>query len=465
MDATLRAADHSLAVLAYERAIEQYTSAATALDRFALDDPRAAMIQLGLGAARRRIGEPAAARTALDSAIALARAPGQELVFAEAVLELVAKGGRGVAVDMPDVDRADLLAEAAERLGDGDEALRVSLLAEQALALLLTEQVDRRQAVAAAAHRAALLSGRPEVVARGVVAHRLLLGRPDGADARLAHTHPLVGVHRHHVEPEQLARIHLWRLTDCFELGDRDGVERELAALGTRRAPLGQPYWLWLAQTWQALHAWVIGEDALADELAVAALDHVAGLDHPETMLAYGIQLVGFRLQQGRGAEVVDLLSGAVADNPAVPGMRCVLAVALAQAGDHAPAGEHLSALSADGFAAIPDDTNWAISMASLAETASLLGDVHAAARLSAMLRPYRDRFVVVSAFGAGGGCWGPFSGVLAGLSECMGDEDAARDDLDHALAAVTAFGSPPMCRRVAAQRDAMAGRAPPLGR
>ena len=206
------------------------------------------------------------------------------------------------------------------------------------------------------------------------------------------------------------------------------------------------------------------GDDAAADDLAVAALDHVVGLDHPEAMLAYGLQLVGFRLQEGRGAEIVDLLAGAAADHPAVPAMRCGLALALAQAGEEVRAGVHLAALSADGFAAIPDDSNWAVSMASLAETTCLLGDDEVAARLSATLRPYRDRFVVVSAFGAGGCCWGPYSGTLGALRACMGDRDGARADLDHALAAVTAFGSPPMVRRVAAQRDALAEPVPQPG-
>jgi len=59
VDTTVRAADHSLDVLAYERAIEQYTSAVTTLERFALEDARTASIHLGLGAAHRRVGAPA----------------------------------------------------------------------------------------------------------------------------------------------------------------------------------------------------------------------------------------------------------------------------------------------------------------------------------------------------------------------------------------------------------------------
>lgn len=464
VDATVRAADHALNVLAYEQAADLYAGALRYLHRCSLVDPRAAGIHVGLGAAQRRAGRPVEARHTLETAVALARDPAQGAVFAEAVLELVAKGGRGVAIDLADPDRAELLQEAADRLEDDDVALRVSVLSELALALLLTDQVERRHQVATTAHRTAMRSGRPDVVARAAVAHRLLLTRPDGAAARLAHTDPFVGPDRHHVQPEQLARIHMWRLTDCFELGDRTGVDRELAALCDQAQVLAQPYWLWLAETWRALHAFVAGDDERADALAVAALDHVDGLDHPETMLAYGIQLVGFRLQQGRGAEIVDLLAGAAADNPAVPGMQCALAFALAQAGEHLRARDHLLALSAADFAAIPDDSNWAISMVSLAETSCLLGEGRVAAAALSHLDPYRDRFVVVSGFGAGGGCWGPYSATLGALRACVGDPDGARRDLEQALAAVTAFDSPPLRDRVAAQVDGLMGRVPPLG-
>ena len=193
VDATVRAADHSLDVLAYEqrdRAVHQcrhHARAVRAGGRPDRKDPpgTGGGTPPGRGSGRGP-GRPWRRRSPWPGP------PARSVVFAEAVLELVAKGGRGVAMDMADPDRADLLAEAADRLDEGDQALLVSVLAEQALALLLTDQVDRRHAAAAAAHAAAMATDRPEVVARGVVAHRLLLARPDGA-AGAAGPHPPAG--------------------------------------------------------------------------------------------------------------------------------------------------------------------------------------------------------------------------------------------------------------------------------
>ncbi|MGZ4682996.1 MAG: ATP-binding protein, partial [Acidimicrobiales bacterium] len=174
VEATVRAADHAMQVLAFEQAADLYGEAVGYVSRFGLDDPRAAALHVGLGAALRRTGDFAAARRALGVAVELARAPGREAVFGEAVLELVAKAGRGVSVDLPDAERAELLQEAVDRLdssrpddrggdhaddGASRSALLVSLLAELALALLLTDQTERRRSVAERAVRLARTGG------------------------------------------------------------------------------------------------------------------------------------------------------------------------------------------------------------------------------------------------------------------------------------------------------------------
>ena len=470
VDATVRAADHAMEVLAYEQAADLYGQAVGAITRFAVDEPRVAALHVGLGAARRRLGDFAGARSALAVAIDLARAPGQEAVFAEAVLELVAKAGRGVAVDLPDADRADLLQEAVDRLDHeptaavGDDPARpdllVTLLAELALALLLTEQSDRRRAVAERAVGLARGDRRVELAARAVVAQRLLKMHPVRAAERLADTDAIVGSTCSRVSAEQLARMHMWRIADCFELGDRDGVDRELAALTARADELGQPYWRWQAATWQALHTFVGGDPARAEAEAVAALQLLAAVEHPEAVLAYGIQLIGFRLQEGRGAEVVGLLRDVVAANPHVPAMRCGLTFALAQAGERREAAQQLADLADEDLAAIPQDANWSVAVTCLAETACELGDADLAARLIPLIRPCRQHFVVVTGFGGGGACWGPFSGVLASLEACIGDEPSARRDYDHALAALERFRAPVLARRIAETRDERLGRA-----
>ncbi len=469
VDSTIRAADHAMQALAYEQAAALYDQAVGDVSRFSLDDPRTAAWYVGLGAAHRRTGDFAAARDALRTAVELARAPGRQAVFAEAVLELVAKAGRGVSVDLPDADRAALLQEAVDRLDapagkEPDEVpLLVSLLAELALALLLTDQAERRRSIAERAVGLARTGGGVDLAARAVVARRLLKMAPHRAAERLADTDAIIGTTTFdgagsHVSAEQLARLHMWRLTDCFELGDRCGVDRELAALTARADELGQLYWRWQAATWQALVTFVDGDPCGAECQAAAALEILAGVGHPEAGLAYGIQLIGFRLQQRRGAEVVALLRGVVADNPHVPAMRCGLAFALAQAGERDEAALLLADLAIDDFATIPQDAAWSVALACLAETACELGDEAVATRLIPVLRPCRGHFVVVTGYGAAGACWGPFSGVLASLEACIGDQVGARRDYDRALADLERFRAPLLARRIVETRDERLG-------
>ena len=465
VDATVRAADHAMEVLAYEQAADLYGHAVGYLERFALDDPRTAALHVGLGAARRRLGDFSGARQALWVSIELARAPGQQAVFAEAVLELVAKAGRGVAVDMPDQDRAELLQEAVDRLdrcrSDRPDLL-VSLLAELALALLLTDQVERRRDVAERAVAMAGAEHRLDLATRAVVAQRLLKMHPQHAAERLADTDAIIGSTGAQVSGEQLVRLHMWRINDCLELGDRCGFDRELDTLRERADELGQPYWSWQAATWQALHTFLAGDPERAEAQATAALEILAAVDHPEAMLAYGIQLIGFRLQERRGGEVVALLRDVVAANPHVPAMRCGLTFALVQAGERDEAAALLAELATDDLARIPQDATWSVAVTCLAEAACELGDTARAASLIDLVRPCRRHFVVVTGYGAGGACWGPFASVLASLEACIGDAEAADRDYDRALAALERFRAPLLARRIVETRAERLG--PRLG-
>ena len=462
IDATINAAEHALDSMGYEQAEDLYGRAIVAMDRFAPDDARRAECFLGRGAALRRAGSFTEAHRALESALDLARLAGREVVFAEATLELVAKAGRGVAVDLPDLERAALLQEALDRLDalepngphpvHAPVELLVSLLAELALALMLTGPADRRRAAAERAEKTAAASGRPDLIARAVVAHRLRRPRPDAAEVRLRHTDQLVTTPRPSgVTREQVVRLRMWRLVDAFELGDRDGVDRELRELRDAADELRQPYWLWVAGGWQALVTFLDGDPDLADAQALAALAQVEGLNHPETVLGYGLQLVVFRLLQGRGSEVVGLLEGAARDNPHISGMRCGLTYAQVQAGDREGARRNVALLAANDFATIPeDDANWSISMAGLANAVAWLDDAGTARLLLPKLEPFRDRFAVVNGYGGGGGCWGPFSEIIAALQLCVGDREGADASCASALAAAQRFRSPVMIERAA---------------
>jgi tetratricopeptide (TPR) repeat protein len=135
------------------------------------------------------------------------------------------------------------------------------------------------------------------------------------------------------------------------------------------------------------------------------------------------VQLYALRREQGRVAEVEQLVLRAAADYPTYPIWRCVLANMLAELGSTAEARAEFDALAADGFGGLPFDEEWDISLCLLAETAARLGDSERAATLYELLLPYADR-VAVSYPEISLGPVARFLGVLA--ATCRRYDDAA---------------------------------------
>jgi len=391
----------------------------------------------------------------------------------------VARGWRGAEIDLPDEDRAARLDDAVRRLevvlaiedprrqDPLDQQRLVTLLVEQARTLMLSTTAVRRRQVAGRALAEARASGRADLLAMATSAQRMVLTRPDDAAARLALTDGLVGEQAGRLSPAQTARLRMWRLTDCLELGDRAGFDRELWALAEVAGHLRHANWDWVVASWRALATFLDGDAEQADADALAAIEQANGTDHLARMLAYGTQLIGFRLQQRRGLEIVPLLRFSVASSPEMTAMRCVLAQALAQVGDPSAtdeAAELVASLVADGFAAIPDDVSWTMCMVALAEACCDLGDAETAARILPRLEPYRDQFVVVGATGPGGTTWGPYSALLGSLRACLGQTDAASRDFEDAMARLTCFGSPMLLDLAIDARERRLGRVPTLG-
>jgi DNA-binding SARP family transcriptional activator/tetratricopeptide (TPR) repeat protein len=453
LDATVRAARRAMETTGYEEAAVLYRRAVQLVDQHHLGPEATPALLLGLGAALRRAGDFAGARTALSDAVAIADRLGQHARYGEAVLELVAKGGRGVAVDLGDLERAELLEGAADRLGEDEPAIVVPLLAELALALMLwPEQAARRNEIAERARRTAHESGQIDLVVRAVVADRLLHTHPTDAAARLDATKGLLIGHAE-VSLEERLRLHLWRLYDSYELGDRTAVDREQATITDVAAALGQPYWRWLVDMWGALHTFVGGDEQRADEQMAEALERVASLEHTETMLGFGVQHIGMRLHQGRGREIVDLMRDVVDGSPQIAAMRAGLVFALCQAGELDEARRRLPDLVDDDFAGITEDSNWSVTITSVGESLALLGETELAAALIPRIEPCREHFIVATGYGAGGVCWGPFSGLLGTLHACCGDAERAVTEYDHALATLTRFRAPLLFERIAGAR------------
>ena len=101
-----------------------------------------------------------------------------------------------------------------------------------------------------------------------------------------------------------------------------------------------------------------------------------------------------------------------------------------AELGLDVEAGELLEALAADGFAALPFDEEWLVSMSLLAKTAGRLSDEACARTMYELLLPYADR-VAIAYPEISTGAVSRYLGILASIGERW---DEAGRHLDDAL-------------------------------
>jgi tetratricopeptide (TPR) repeat protein len=144
--------------------------------------------------------------------------------------------------------------------------------------------------------------------------------------------------------------------------------------------------------------------------------------------VSYGLQLYVLRREQGRLAEVEDLVRHSAEEYPTYPIWRCVLAQMTAALGYAAEARDLLEALAADGFVHLPFDETWLASMGFLAETASAVGDAERASEIYRLLLPYSDR-IAVSVPEISTGAVARYLGLLATTIERWNDAERHFDE------------------------------------
>ncbi len=444
---------HAHALAAGREALSQ-AAWDTAADHFdqgvelAGDDPdRRVTALIGLGQALRGAGRRSDARTNLEQAIGLARTHGLARRLAEAVLALVGNGGRGVADDVPDAERAALLREALAGLTPADDDLAPPVLDELALALLLTDHADERCRLVTRALRLARRGDDPARLARALIGARLAKLGPEHTEARLAEMDELLALPEAGIPADVTMAALLHRHEDLLLAGDRGGADAAIAQAETVLERYDHPYWRWAIATWRALAAIIDGCFDQAELLSFSALGHQS--DHPEAMACLGVNLVDIRLFQGRSEEMVDLLASAADDNPQIPCYRAVLALCCVEAGRTDQGRAAYDHFAAKRFSNIPDDTNGLLTLGVLADVGVTLGDESGAAMLTELLLPHASRQVILNCFGGGGAYWGPVSHQLARMARLLGDTAAARRWLTQARRAAERFRSPSALARI----------------
>ncbi|HEY2637938.1 MAG TPA: hypothetical protein VGI54_11145, partial [Solirubrobacteraceae bacterium] len=387
---SLLSGDRALAGLAYEDAAAHYGNALAALG--AADQRRRCDLLLALGDARARAGDTAACRSAYREAAALADSLGLPDKLARAA---IGYGGRiiwEVSRDDPDVGR--LLEHALARVGDGNDELRVRLLARLGAGPLRDDHdPTRRRAITREALAAARRLGDPATLAYALDGYIAAYHSPDHTVEQVDLATELIELSLAAGDLERAMEAYEHRAAARLELGDTRGAAADVETMAPLAAELRQPTQRWVMAERRAMQAVHEGRLAEAETLIAEALHTGSEAMRWNARTSYVLQLAALRHLEGRLAELEsELRAAAEGYATSYPLCRCAYAQVLAAAGRRDQARRLVGELVADDLAALKFDETWLGAVAFLAEAAHALGDAAAAARIFPRLAPYADR-------------------------------------------------------------------------
>ena len=383
-----RAGDRALTLLAYEEAARLYGMALEALE---LADPpneqARCELLLAAGKAEDRAGESASAKRAFLDAAAIARRLGLSRELARAA---GGYGGRfmwGRAAG--DDQLVPLLEEGLAALADEDVELRARLLARLAGALRDEHSRDRRDRLSREAVELARRAGNPAALAYALDGRLAAISAPDTLDESLALVRELRDIAERIDDPERVANALDHRRTMQFMAGDLRDAAAAMETEGGLFYKLRQPAQLWQVYSARAMLALAAGRLTEAEELIPQAFAFGRPVLPDMAIPLYRLQIHALRDLQGRLEEIEPEIRDLVAEYPARPVFRCVLAHVHARLGRVTEAQQALDDFGQDDFAGLPFDQEWLYGMSLLAETAALLGDSGSAAVLYPLLAPW----------------------------------------------------------------------------
>jgi DNA-binding SARP family transcriptional activator len=419
-----RAGDLAASQLAYEEAVRLYDAALSLID----DPFTRSEVLLTRGDAQARAGETAAASESFRKAAKIAAGRGLTDHLVRAALGY---GGRLIWEASRDDDLHRVLLERAlAALGEADSTQRVMLLARLAGGPLRVNDVplERRSSVAQEAVDIARRLGDPGTLAYALSGYTAARHAPDHTRQQVVVTTELIDVSMRAGDLERAAEGHEHRCAALIELGSTYEAKADLTAMAELARELRQPSQDWFVGAHRALRALLEARFSEAEDLIADARALGERAESWNAVVTYGLQLYLLRREQGRLPEVEELVRRSAEEYPTYPIWRCVLASVAAELGDEVRARHALGAISAHGFASLPFNEEWLVSMALLTEAAVALGDVERASLLYAELLPYCDR-VAISPPEISTGSVARNLGLLAAAMERWGDAEGHFED------------------------------------
>ena len=425
-----RAADHALALLAYEEAARLYETALATFDLSGASDVATRCeLLLSHGEAEIRAGNSTAAKNAFLEAAGIARRFGLPHALARAAAGYAGRFVSARAAD--DHQLVPLLEEGLAALAEEDVELRARLLARLAGALRDEHSRDRRDRLSREAVELARRAGNPAALAYALAGRGAAIFAPDTVAERLALGGELREVAERIGDSERLVQGHYYRFSAQLQVGDVREAETDLAAAIRIADELRQPAQLWAVCAARAMLALAAGRLSEAEELVPRALALGQRAQPGMAIAAYALQRYALLDFQGALDEVEPAICNLVAEYPGRPVFRCALAHLYAKLGRLPEARRALDDLAANDFAALPFDVEWLYGMSLLAETCAFLSDADSAAVLYRLLLPHAALNVV----DAPEGIRGSVSRYLGLLATTIGRWSEAAHHFEDAIA------------------------------
>jgi DNA-binding SARP family transcriptional activator/tetratricopeptide (TPR) repeat protein len=455
----LKAARQAVDMLAYEEAARLYSIAFAASERHYLDEREREQVLLALGDVQIKLGVIDDARATFTQTLMLARDRRDPEAFAKAALGLGAGGY--MAGGVVDAKLVALLEESLHQLGTEDSVLRARLLGRLADELSFSEARERCAALSEEAVSVARRVGDPGAYSYALTARHWSLWGPENLENRLEAARELVTLGEHTAKKGIAVEGHRWCMLDLLELGDIAAVDAEIdvyARLARERRLASE---LWFIPLFRAMRMLLDGRLADAERVSAEALRLGIKVHPANAEQAHLLQTLALRREQGRLADLEDVVGRYIRRYPAIPGWRCVLAHLHAELGRDEDAARELDELSAKRFACLPPDAIWLGAIASLADTCAALGDAPHAETLYALLEPFADRNIVI---GWASACQGSAARHLGLLAAVLGRRDVAASHFEHAIAANESMGARPWLARTQVDYAGMLLDAPEPG-
>jgi tetratricopeptide (TPR) repeat protein len=427
----LMAGERAAAVYACNEALELAARGIAALEQVGdLSGHSVLLLELNLlvGRAQHHVGRFAEAMDTFEQTAELAAKLGAPEALARAALGYDEPRWR---CNLLESTAVKLLTSALEAIDEGDSELRVLLTSHLARAQLgqapreaLTNLLDGAIAMARRIES-------PRALVESLRTRLNLDRDPAGIDERVRLIGEMLAIAERIEEQYLQMELLAFRIYDLAALGDVDGWQRDLEALGVIAREIGEPFYEYSHQTMSVAPLIQAARFEQAEQMAMAAFEtgQQLGVDNNEGVM--GVQMFSIRREQGRLAEIAPVVQHFLNEQGAGAAWRPGLALIYADIGELDKAREQFDRLAADEFGAIPQDSLWQTSLSYLAETCYALDAVDDAELLYELLLPYRDLAIVV---GNASVCLGAAARFLGQLASLMGRWDDAEAHFRRAM-------------------------------